>query len=122
MDFLTRMAEDKIREAIQNGELENLPGQGKPLKIEDLTFVPEELRASYIILKNSGFLPEELEVKKEILNLNMLLETCCSEEERKQIKKQLSEKMLRFNILVEKRGGKSSTLKEYYHYICGKLG
>lgn len=52
------IAENKIREAILRGELENLPGQGKPLNIGDLSHVPEELRAGYIVLKTLAFCPK----------------------------------------------------------------
>ena len=63
------IAENKIREAIENGELDNLPCKGKPLQLDNLAHVPEELRAAYTILKNAGVLPEELQLKKEIVSL-----------------------------------------------------
>ncbi|WP_420170527.1 DnaJ family domain-containing protein, partial [Paenibacillus larvae] len=39
--------------------MDNLPGQGKPLVLENWSSVPEDLRLAYKILKNSGHLPEE---------------------------------------------------------------
>ena len=41
----------KIRQAIRNGDLDHIPGKGKPLQLEDLSMVPPELRMSYKILK-----------------------------------------------------------------------
>jgi hypothetical protein len=38
------IAEQKIREAIERGELDHLPGQGRPLDLTDDRLVPEELR------------------------------------------------------------------------------
>lgn len=68
MEIFSRIAEGKIKEAIRNGEFENLPGRGKPLRLDDLSSVPEELRAAYIILKNAGIVPEELQLQKEIVS------------------------------------------------------
>ncbi|TAK82914.1 MAG: DUF1992 domain-containing protein [Betaproteobacteria bacterium] len=58
LDFL---AEQRIVEAVSRGELDNLPGAGKPLVLEDDPLVPEELRLAYRILKNAGFVPREVE-------------------------------------------------------------
>lgn len=64
MGMFSRMAEQKIAEAMAKGEFDHLPGAGKPLVIEDLSHVPEELRMSYKLLKNAGILPEEFPVTK----------------------------------------------------------
>jgi len=77
-----RIAERRIQEAIQNGDLDDLPGQGKPLVFEDDSFVPPDLRMAYKILKNSGFLPPELRAEKEIKNALDLLESLDDEKER----------------------------------------
>lgn len=61
-DFL---AERKIEEALARGELENLPGTGRPLELEDDSLVPEDLRMAYRILKNAGFVPREVEAARK---------------------------------------------------------
>jgi hypothetical protein len=81
MWIFTKIAERRIQEAMQNGEFDNLPGKGKPLKLDDDSHVPSELRMAYKILKNAGCLPPELEIKKEILELKDLLETLEDEKE-----------------------------------------
>ena len=58
LDFI---AEQRIAEAIANGDLDDLPGAGKPLELDDDSHVPEELRVAYRILKNAGFVPPEIE-------------------------------------------------------------
>ena len=55
-----------IAEAIARGELDDLPGAGRPLDLDDDALVPEELRLAYRILKNAGFVPAELETLKEM--------------------------------------------------------
>jgi len=70
LDFI---AEKRIAEAIAKGELDNLPGAGRPLELDDDSLVPEELRLAYRILKNAGFVPPEVETLNEISALERLV-------------------------------------------------
>ncbi|MDR3602824.1 MAG: DUF1992 domain-containing protein [Desulfosporosinus sp.] len=56
MDIFNILTERRIQEAIARGDFKNLSGSGKPLKIENLYFLPRKLRAAYLVLKNSGYL------------------------------------------------------------------
>ncbi|MBD5642020.1 MAG: DUF1992 domain-containing protein, partial [Desulfovibrio sp.] len=76
------IAEQKILEAMQAGAFDNLPGAGKPLILEDLGHVPEELRMAYKILKNAGCVPEEIAQRKEIARLTEMLASCGDEKEK----------------------------------------
>jgi len=60
------IAEQRIAEAIARGELENLPGAGRPLNLDDDALIPEDLRVAYRMLKNAGFVPPEIEVLRDI--------------------------------------------------------
>lgn len=80
MSLLDQLAEKHILAALRQGELDNLPGSGKPLQLDDDSHVPAELRAGYRILKNSGFLPPELEMRREAIELHELLCTLDSGE------------------------------------------
>ena len=73
MLLLDKLAETKIKAAVDKGELENLPGQGKPLELDDTSHIPAELRVAYRILKNAGYLPPELEQRNKIRSLELLL-------------------------------------------------
>ncbi|WP_227370819.1 DnaJ family domain-containing protein [Halomonas sp. M20] len=73
MSLLDRLAEAHIQKAIENGEMEHLPGKGKPLLLDDDSMIPAELRAGYRLLKNSGFLPPELELAREIREVESLI-------------------------------------------------
>ena len=71
--MLEFIAEQKITDAISRGEFENLPGEGKPLALDDDSLVPEDLRLAYRILKNAGFVPPEVETLNEIAALERLV-------------------------------------------------
>jgi len=70
LDFL---AEQKLEEAVSRGELDDLPGQGRPLELDDDRLIPEDLRVAYRILKNAGYVPAELAALNEISQLEQLL-------------------------------------------------
>ena len=74
MNLFDQIAEARIQEAIERGELRDLPGEGKPLQLDDDSAVPEELRAAYRILKNAGFLPPELQLRRELREAEHLLQ------------------------------------------------
>src|SRR6266516_1841549 len=57
--------EDQIREAQERGDFSNLPGEGKPLHLEDETHLGERA-LGYHLLKSNGFAPTEVELAKEI--------------------------------------------------------
>ena len=98
MDCFTKIIEDRIQRAQQEGAFENLPGNGKPLDFEDDSFIPEDLRLSYKILKNAGCLPIEMELRKEIYNLRQLLDRAIDPETRRKLHKELTDLRLRFNL------------------------
>src|ERR1041385_3431974 len=54
MDFLHRIAEERIQKAQEEGLFDNLEGRGKPLDLDDDSWVPEDLRLTYKILKNAN--------------------------------------------------------------------
>ena len=120
MDILAKIAEQKIREAVERGEFDNLAYHGKPLKLDDLTGVPAHLRMGYKILKNAGILPEEMQLKKAIVSLQDLLDACYDTTERGAIQKHMNEKILRYNMMMEKRAQRP-TEQRYRAKILQKL-
>ena len=66
---LAALVERRLEEAAASGELSNLPGEGRPLDLDDDAMVPAELRVAYRILKNAGFVPPELEDVAEVQRL-----------------------------------------------------
>jgi hypothetical protein len=68
-----KIAERRIQEAMKDGAFDDLPGRGKPLALERDSHVPEDLRMVYKILKNAGYVPPEIALRKEIAKTEDLL-------------------------------------------------
>lgn len=68
-----KIAERRILEATREGFFDDIPGSGQPLKLEDDSHVPEDLRVAYKILRNAGFVPKEVALRREIVQAEDLL-------------------------------------------------
>lgn len=102
MEFFYRIAERRIIEAIANGEFDNLEGKGKPLVFEDETWIPEDLRMAYRILKNAGCIPPELEFRNEVINMCSLMNTIDDDKEMIKKLRELNFKLLKLNMTRKK--------------------
>jgi len=67
VEYLHRIVEERIQKAREEGVFDNLPGRGKPLPLEDESWIPEELRLTYKVLKNANCLPIEMEMGRKSL-------------------------------------------------------
>lgn len=122
MHFMASIADEKIREAIRKGEFDDLPGFGKPLPPDDMAGVPEELRMGFQMLKNAGMIPEEMQLRKEMVTLEDLLAVCRDESERAKLRSELSVKKLRYQSLMSDRGWQgSAAFTQYESKIQEKL-
>lgn len=110
--FFQRLVEERILEAERAGAFDNLPGKGKPLKFDDETWVPEDLRTAYRILKNAHVLPPEGELLKEIRALEDLLKYIEDEGERRALAKSIQQKIIHLDLL--KRRSLSMDTVRYY--------
>lgn len=121
MSLFQKIVEKRIKEAQERGEFNNLPGHGKPIKIEDDSHIPEDLRLAYKILKNADCLPPEVQLKKEIRQMEDMLENMSDEKEKYSQIKRINYKIMQLNML-----GKKSPLMEeqqiYYGKLVEKLG
>jgi hypothetical protein len=81
VNVLMRIAEQKIQEAIDRGELDNLPSAGRRLVLDDDALVPAELRAGYRLLKNAGYVPAELALTRELGAARQLVEAALTPSE-----------------------------------------
>lgn len=99
---------------------DNLPGRGKPLELEDLSWVPEDLRMGYHILKNAHVLPPEAELRKDIRTLEDLLKYVEDEGERRALAKSIQWKIIRLDLL-KRRSVPPSSLRAYGAKLVNKF-
>ena len=93
--------ENQIRKAMAEGEFDNLPGKGKPLDLSKDRLVPEHLRTAYHILKNAGFVPEEIRLKKEMELLKEKIGQCTSKSEKDALLKELADISQQYNFYMD---------------------
>jgi len=115
------IAEQKIRAAIERGEFAALPGQGRPLDLSEDPLVPEELRMAYRLLKNAGFIPPELEARKEIRQLEQLIQGLGLGAERSKALRKLQ--LLSAKLAESRRGRENLRLEaDYFDRLIKRLG
>ena len=107
MFILDKIAEARIAEAVERGELDNLPGSGQPLALDNDQHIPEELRVAYRILKNAGCVPPELELRREISQVEQLLSGVEDAQEKNRIISKINYLLTQLGIY----GGAASDLR-----------
>ena len=116
-----RLAEQRILEAQRKGEFDDLPGKGRPLELEDLSWVPQDLRIGYKVLKNAHVLPPEAELLNDIHTLEDLLKHVEDEGERKALAKSIQWKLIRLDMF-KRRTGALGSVREYGRKLVRKFG
>lgn len=120
MDVLAFIAEQKIAQALAKGDLNSPRWKNRPLPLDDDHLVPDDLKMAYKILKNAGYLPPELETRKEITRLEELIATTTDEHVR-------LKQMQKLSVLLSKvdagRGTKANIAEQdaYYQKIVENI-
>ena len=60
------LIDQKIREAIEEGEFDDLDGKGQPIDLSENPFEDPEWRTAHRMLRNAGFAPAWIEERKDI--------------------------------------------------------
>jgi len=111
-----KIVEERILKAQKKGDFENLIGSGKPLKLNENYYIPEELRLAYKILKNADCLPPEIELKKEIKQTEDLLAGMQETSEKYRILKKLNFLIMKLNTMRD-----TSIMNEMPQFYMEKL-
>lgn len=103
MDVFERIAEARIKGAIAAGELDDLPGAGRPLERDPMTGVPADLRPAYRLLRNSGFVPEEVNVRRGLSELAERIAAAHPEDDLRELRRRRAALELKRNLATERR-------------------
>jgi hypothetical protein len=120
VSYFWRLAEERIKEAQRAGAFDNLPGKGKPLDLEDLSWVPEDLRIGYLVLKNAHVLPPEAQLLKDIHTIEDLLKHVEDEGERRALAKTIQFKLIRLDML-KRHSMPLRSVRDYSRKMVDKL-
>jgi hypothetical protein len=111
------IVEAKIAEAQRAGAFDNLPGAGRPLDLDDDLLVPDDVRMAYRILKNAGFVPVEVEERKEAAGLRKLVATAADTPE----KRRALAKLALLEARMAARGIRLTGAAEYQDRLVARL-
>ena len=90
-----------IEEWLAENDCEDLPGKGKPLNLDEYFSWPEDLRLGYSLLKNSGYVPEEVEQLREIKRLEKESRICHDATRRTWLERRLREEQVKLSLRLE---------------------
>jgi len=120
MNIMQVIAERRISEAIREGKLKVEGWQGRPLPDDVDPLMPDDLKMAYKILKNAGFVPPEVEMRREIERLEQIIVGNPDEQTRlKQMKK--LEVLLGKVALMRPATGNIALQEEYYRKIVERV-
>ena len=119
MRALDLLAERKIAEAIERGEFSRLPGEGRPLALDDDAMIPQDMRLAYRVLKNAGYVPPEVEALRGLRELERWLELAADDESRRQAVLKLD--LLRAQLEARGMPCSAATLRTYREQVLAKL-
>ena len=99
----SRIAENRIREAMAQGQFENLPGAGQPLNLEEYFSTPEDLRMAHSILRSANCVPGEVELLNEVSRLERAVAQTADVTALKSLQRELTNRRTELAIVFEHR-------------------
>ena len=118
--FIERLAEERIKQAQDEGAFDALPGRGRPLALDDDAHVPEDLRMAWRVLKNADCLPPEVLAQKEIHTARELLASLTDEAERHAQMQRLNLMITRLNM-SRRCPVQLEARQEYYDKVVARV-
>lgn len=102
-----KIAEERIRDAMARGELDNLEGKGKPIDHTAYFAAPSDMRLGYQMLKSNGFVPDEVVLLNEAAGLRERLADADDPNVRRELARELNDRLLKLELLREGRKPRS---------------
>jgi len=96
-----RIAEQRLRLAIDDGLFDNLPNAGRPLDLEEYFSWPESVRVAYSVLKSANCAPIEVELLKEIARLEDELVAAPSVPTAEALRRRISARRIELAVKLE---------------------
>ena len=97
-----RGTEGAIQSAMERGEFDDLKGIGKPLDLNEYFDTPEDIRLGYTLLKNAGYVPEEVQLLNQIEELKTKLKQAKDQNQIQELRKLLRDTQLNYDLRMER--------------------
>lgn len=104
-NFQEDLISEMVRKSREKGDLDSLPGKGKPFQWEEHPGEPEGERALNRILKNNGVVPPWIQLDKEIRESIEIMEALslgdndAGRSRRKEMVQEINQKIAKFNLI-----------------------
>lgn len=120
MHVFDELVEARIQESLERGDFDNLPDAGRRLDLEEDPFIPDDMRLACRILKNAGYIPPEMELRRDISDVESELANSEDAASRRRSMKKLE---LLYMKMDESRQRQASMVlqQEYYDRIISRL-
>lgn len=99
---LNRVAENRIRDAMEQGEFDNLALAGEPLNLDEYFSTPEQFRMAHSILKNANCVPVEVELLNEVSRLEQAISSAADPAARQSLQRELTDRQTELAIALER--------------------
>jgi hypothetical protein len=99
----SRIAENRIREAMAQGQFDNLPNAGRPLNLDEYFSAPEDMRMAYSILKSSNCVPAEVELINEVARLERAIAETSDAAAKQSLRRTLVDRQTQLAVMLEQR-------------------
>ncbi|MGH1577671.1 DUF1992 domain-containing protein [Planktotalea sp.] len=96
------LVERQIAKAREDGQMDGLAGEGKPLPDRDPTLDPA-MESSFKIMAEAGVLPEEIALKKQLAAKRAAYTSESDDTKRKALMRELADLEMRYNISMDAR-------------------
>jgi DnaJ homologue, subfamily C, member 28, conserved domain len=97
-----KIAQQKIQEAIDAGEFDNLPNAGEKLDLESYFALPPHLRMAYSVLKSANCVPQEVDLLNDLARLEAELARTTQPDVRVRLTRELEHARLRLNVALDR--------------------
>jgi|SRR5215471_16304519 len=97
-----RVAEQRIREAVDAGEFDHLPNAGQTLDLDGYFALPAHLRMAYSVLKSANCVPQEIALLNDVAQLEGQLTAAGDPAARDRVVRELETARLRLNVALDR--------------------
>lgn len=102
MEWIDKIAEERILQAEQEGAFDNLPGEGKPLPPDPFFRLPDEIRLAARVLTVCGCAPHELGLLSDLNRAKRRLDEARTPEEQEERMREYAEAEFKYNLAMDR--------------------